>query len=247
MDIPVDLDGARDVEAALLGNAVQRSGAVVMGRNLFHVVDDGDGWSDEVGDGAPDVRWRPPFFVVTHNPPAQVRLNLDVTFVTDGIANALDAARAACPPDKDVVILGGGNVIAQAIEQGLVDEMVLRVAPTLMCAGMGASAGSTQFPTELRRWRRARRLSQLDLAIRAGTTQRHVSFIEQGRSRPGRDVVVRLAESMHLTARERNELLAAASFAPAYTVSRLDDVTLHAVRLALNTVLDGSRARTTRP
>src|SRR6187431_500228 len=68
----------------------------------------------------------------------------------------------------------------------------------------------SRFPTELRRWRTARRMSQLELAIRAGTTQRHVSFIEQGRSRPGRNVVVRLAESLDLTLRERNELLLAA-------------------------------------
>jgi transcriptional regulator with XRE-family HTH domain len=54
----------------------------------------------------------------------------------------------------------------------------------------------SRFPSELRRWRTVRRLSQLELAARAGTTQRHVSFIEQGRSRPGRSVVVRLAESM---------------------------------------------------
>jgi transcriptional regulator with XRE-family HTH domain len=84
-------------------------------------------------------------------------------------------------------------------------------------------------------------LSQLELALRAGTTQRHVSFIEQGRSRPGRDVVVRLADSMHLTVRERNELLAAASFAPAFAMSPLDE-TLRAARPALNRILDGSPA-----
>jgi transcriptional regulator with XRE-family HTH domain len=81
----------------------------------------------------------------------------------------------------------------------------------------------TRFPTELRRWRSARRLSQLELAIRAETTQRHVSFIEQGRSRPGRGMVVRLGESMELTLRERNELLLAAGFAPAFPESPLDD------------------------
>jgi transcriptional regulator with XRE-family HTH domain len=84
----------------------------------------------------------------------------------------------------------------------------------------------TRFPTELRRWRSVRRLSQLELAVRAGTTQRHVSFIEQGRSRPGRSMVVRLAESMELTLRERNELLVAAGFAPAFPESPLDDETL---------------------
>ena len=85
-----------DVDEAVLANATQRSGAVVMGRNLFDVVDDPDGWSDEIGYGAHHVG-RPSFFVVTHTPPAQVRLNLDFTFVTEGVAPALDAARRRVP------------------------------------------------------------------------------------------------------------------------------------------------------
>jgi len=98
---------------------------------------------------------------------------------------------------------------------------------------------TTRFPAEMRQWRATRRLSQLELAVRAGTTQRHVSFIEQGRSRPGRDMVVRLAESMELTLRERNELLLAAGFAPAFPESSLDDEALRPVRQALDTVLEG--------
>ncbi len=98
---------------------------------------------------------------------------------------------------------------------------------------------TTRFPSELRRWRSTRRLSQLDLAVRAGTTQRHLSFLEQGRSRPGRGVVVRLAESMELTLRERNELLRAAGFAPAFPESALDDEALRPVRQALDTILAG--------
>jgi transcriptional regulator with XRE-family HTH domain len=97
----------------------------------------------------------------------------------------------------------------------------------------------TGFTSELRRWRTARRMSQLDLALRAGTTQRHVSFIEQGRSRPGRSMVLRLAESMELTLRERNELLLAAGFVPAFPESLLDDEALRPVRQALDTILDG--------
>lgn len=96
-----------------------------------------------------------------------------------------------------------------------------------------------EFTAELRRWRTTRRLSQLDLALRAGTTQRHVSFIEQGRSHPGRNMVVRLAESMELTLRERNELLLSAGFAPAFPESPLDDDALRPVRDALRTILDG--------
>jgi transcriptional regulator with XRE-family HTH domain len=97
----------------------------------------------------------------------------------------------------------------------------------------------SRFPSELRRWRTARRLSQLELAIRADTTQRHVSFIEQGRSRPGRNVVVRLAESLDLTLRERNELLLAAGFAPAFPESSLDEAALQPICEALGTILDG--------
>ena len=58
---------------------------------------------------------------------------------------------------------------------------------------MSALAAPNRFATELRRWRDSRRFSQLELALRAGTTQRHLSYIEQGRSMPGRTMVVRLA------------------------------------------------------
>jgi transcriptional regulator with XRE-family HTH domain len=95
------------------------------------------------------------------------------------------------------------------------------------------------FPTELRRWRTVRRLSQLELAVRAGTTQRHLSFIEQGRSRPGRGVVARIGEALELPLRERNELFLAAGFAPAFPESALDDESLRPVRHALDTILDG--------
>jgi len=97
----------------------------------------------------------------------------------------------------------------------------------------------SRFPTELRRWRTARRLSQMELATRAGTTQRHVSFVELGRSRPGRNVVMRLAELLDLTLRERNDLLISAGFAPAFPESPLDDAALRPIREALDRILDG--------
>jgi transcriptional regulator with XRE-family HTH domain len=95
------------------------------------------------------------------------------------------------------------------------------------------------FADSLRRWRRNRRWSQLELALRAETTQRHVSFIEQGRSRPGRAMVVRLAESLGLTLRERNDLLLAAGFAPVYAETPLDAPLLQPVREAIDHVLTG--------
>ncbi|MGV9613138.1 helix-turn-helix domain-containing protein [Nocardia xishanensis] len=95
------------------------------------------------------------------------------------------------------------------------------------------------FAHQLKRWRTTRRVSQLDLAIRADTTQRYLSFLEQGRSRPGRTMVVRLAESLDLSLRERNGLLLAAGYAPVFAESRLDTPELAPVREALDRILDG--------
>jgi len=94
------------------------------------------------------------------------------------------------------------------------------------------------FPTALKERRAARRLSQLELAARAGTTQRHLSFIENGRSTPGREMVIRLAESLGLPLRERNELLLKAGYAPAYPETPLDSPDLAPVLDALTHILD---------
>ncbi|WP_329613445.1 helix-turn-helix transcriptional regulator [Streptomyces brevispora] len=91
----------------------------------------------------------------------------------------------------------------------------------------------------LREWRTRRRVSQLELAMRAGTTQRHISFIENGRSAPGRSVIIRLAESLEVPIRERNALLLAAGFAPAYPQTRLDAPQLEPIRTALERILNG--------
>lgn len=99
--------------------------------------------------------------------------------------------------------------------------------------------GHVDFPHALRERRTRRHVSQLDLALRAGTTQRHLSFIESGRSAPGRNMVVRLAESLELPLRERNELLLAAGYAPAYPESSLDHPALAPVRTAIDHILTG--------
>jgi len=83
------------------------------------------------------------------------------------------------------------------------------------CPAGALKLGLVEFARVLRERRASRRLSQLDLALRAGTTQRHLSFIESGRSVPGREMVIRLGESLELPPRERNEFLLAAGFAPA--------------------------------
>lgn len=100
---------------------------------------------------------------------------------------------------------------------------------------------TTGFGPALRVWRTRSRVSQLELALRAGTTQRHVSFMESGRSVPGRGMVVRVAESLGLPLRERNSLLLAAGYAPSYPETRLDDPALRPVLDGLRDLLDGHR------
>jgi transcriptional regulator with XRE-family HTH domain len=110
-------------------------------------------------------------------------------------------------------------------------------AAAATAASVAAEPGG--FSRELRRWRTTRRWSQLDLAIYADTTQRYVSFLEQGRSRPGRAMVVRLAETLGLSLRERNGLLLAAGYAPVFAESDLGDPELRPVRTALDRILEG--------
>ena len=124
------------VDAEILERSTAASGAVVMGRRLFDTVDGPDGWSTEMGYGAEQVGM-PPFFVVTHTPPEHVRLEQELgmrfTFVSD-LHSAIDQARAAAT-DGDVVIMGGGDVIGQALEQGIVDEFLVHLAPLLLGGG----------------------------------------------------------------------------------------------------------------
>jgi len=95
------------------------------------------------------------------------------------------------------------------------------------------------FGDLLRGWRRRRRISQLDLALAAEVSQRHLSFVESGRAAPSRDMVLRLAEPLEVPLRERNALLVAAGFAPAYGERRLDDPALAAGRRAVEQILEG--------
>lgn len=97
----------------------------------------------------------------------------------------------------------------------------------------------SELATALRAWRQRGRVSQRELALSAGTTQRHVSFIESDRSVPGRGMVLRLAEALGVPLRERNALLLAAGYAPAYAETQLDHPELAPVRTALERVLEG--------
>jgi transcriptional regulator with XRE-family HTH domain len=91
----------------------------------------------------------------------------------------------------------------------------------------------------LRDWRERRRMSQLDLALGAGVSARHVSFIETGRSRPSAEMVVQLAEHLDVPLRDRNGLLLAAGYAPAYGQRGLDEPEMEPVRGALDRLLRG--------
>jgi dihydrofolate reductase len=127
------IDSDDPVDAAVLREGTEQSGAVVMGRRLFDIIDSPRGWNDEMGYGAAEVG-KPKFFVVTHSEPQHVRLGLDFTFVTDGLDRAIAQARAAAG-DKNVVVMGGGDVIRQCVDEALVDELSLHLAPILLGAG----------------------------------------------------------------------------------------------------------------
>jgi transcriptional regulator with XRE-family HTH domain len=91
----------------------------------------------------------------------------------------------------------------------------------------------------LRDWRQRRRLSQLDLALEAGVSARHLSFVETGRSRPSPEMVLQLAERLDVPFREQNRLMLAAGYAPVHVEHRLDDPEMEPVRAALDKVLAG--------
>ncbi|MDL2077095.1 helix-turn-helix transcriptional regulator [Streptomyces sp. GXMU-J15] len=91
----------------------------------------------------------------------------------------------------------------------------------------------------LRAWREQRRVSQLELALRAGSSARHISFIETGRSRPSEEMVLRLAEHLDVPVRERNSLLLAAGYAPRYPETPLDDPSMSAVRAGMEQLIQG--------
>ncbi|WP_030762068.1 helix-turn-helix domain-containing protein [Streptomyces griseus] len=91
----------------------------------------------------------------------------------------------------------------------------------------------------LRGWRERRRLSQLELALRADSSARHISFVETGRSRPSEEMILRLAEHLDVPVRDRNALLLAGGYAPRYTESPLDAPELETLREGIARLLQG--------
>ena len=95
----------------------------------------------------------------------------------------------------------------------------------------------TEFTDGLRHWRRLRKMTQLELALAADVSQRHVSWLETGRSQPSRDMVLRLSEAMSVPLRERNQILKAAGFASIYAENRLDEPAMSSVHRVLRDIL----------
>lgn len=91
----------------------------------------------------------------------------------------------------------------------------------------------------IREWRERRRLSQLDFALDAEISQKHLSFIENGRATPSRDMVLRLAERLGVPLRERNAMVLAAGYAPVFPERSLDDPALAPARAAVDVILKG--------
>lgn len=94
------------------------------------------------------------------------------------------------------------------------------------------------FPALLKDWRGRRRLSQLRLALESGVSQRHVSFLESGRAKPSRTMVLQLTETLAVPLRDRNEWLTAAGFAPMFQSRALDDPQMTQVMTAVRRMLE---------
>ncbi|MGW1159457.1 helix-turn-helix domain-containing protein [Streptomyces sp. NPDC002519] len=113
---------------------------------------------------------------------------------------------------------------------------------TIVATGAAASSPAPSGPAIgplLRGWRERRRVSQLELALRAGSSARHISFIETGRARPSEEMVLKLAEHLDVPVRERNALLLAAGYAPHYPQTPLDDPSMDALRAGVERLIGG--------
>lgn len=150
-------------DGAILDEGIARTGAVIMGRRLFDVVDAPRGWNESIGYGA-DRNAPPPVFVLTHQPPATWRLGERFTFVTDGPRSALDQARAAAG-EKDVVVMGGGAVCHEFLAAGLADVLNIHLAPIVL------GGGTRLFPAH-----DAKRLRLEQIGIVTTPTAHHLSY-----------------------------------------------------------------------
>jgi transcriptional regulator with XRE-family HTH domain len=119
------------------------------------------------------------------------------------------------------------SITSEVVAAGWIAPYRATVSTTLVAGGL------------LRDWRRRRRMSQLDLALRAGVSARHLSFVETGRSQPSRTVLLSLADALQVPMREQNVLLLAAGYAPAFGERRFEDPEMDAAAEAIRAVLRG--------
>ena len=159
------IDSDDEVDVQELKNTTEASGAVVMGRRLFDIVDGQHGWNDEMGYGA-NLAATPPFFVVTHSAPDDVRLDMRFSFETDGLETALEHARAAAG-DRDVVVMGGADVVRQCVDGRLVDELHLHLSPIVLGGGTPLFEG-------------ARRHELVQTSVRVSSTAAHLTYAIPG-------------------------------------------------------------------
>ena len=96
-----------------------------------------------------------------------------------------------------------------------------------------ATSECTPFTSMIKKWRKLKKQSQLDLSLDAGVSQRHLSFLESGRSKPSREMVLNLAIALELPLRDRNQLLNAAGYASIFKERKLDDAEMKAIHHAL--------------
>ncbi len=162
----IESDDPVDVE--ILATSTEQTGAVIMGRRLFDIIDGPLGWNEEMGYGAHHAAV-PPVFVLTHTPPGSWRLGPRFRFVTDGLAAAVEQARTAASDrgdDPDVVIMGGGDVIAQSIAEGLADELRLHLAPLVLGGGTPLFGAGTIHELDQQEVRVSRFATHLRYAVR---------------------------------------------------------------------------------
>ncbi|MFJ2768744.1 helix-turn-helix domain-containing protein [Streptomyces sp. NPDC087300] len=116
----------------------------------------------------------------------------------------------------------------------------MTTAASIKGSARGSARGNaTGVGPLLRGWRERRRVSQLELALRADSSARHISFVETGRSRPSEEFLLRLADHLDVPMRDRNSLLLAAGYAPHFRETPLDDPSMGALRESLDRLLTG--------
>jgi transcriptional regulator with XRE-family HTH domain len=147
---------------------------------------------------------------------------------------------AAAFAQDDARILAAGRYRRNSARGNWPRSSTQHIVPamrSLAAPGEPAAADGTRFGRLLKEWRSRRALSQLDLAVAARTTQRHLSFIESGRATPSRDMILRLSGTMDIPLRQQNALLLAAGYAPVWGERELSAPDLAMVSTALDYML----------